>query len=81
MSENTGLEARYDVEKINDPEGKHADCRYFVLDPAHDKAAAFALRAYAVHQKHKGNPVLATDLFKWLEDLTGLKELNPDEAV
>lgn len=42
-----GLEARYRVEKISDPTGKHSDCRYFVLDPQHDPIARTALGLYA----------------------------------
>lgn len=38
-----GLEYRYEVYKVSDPEGKHMDCRYFVLDPQHDPVAAKAL--------------------------------------
>lgn len=42
-----GLEPRYHVRKINDPTGKHDECRFFVLDPQHDPHAIPALLAYA----------------------------------
>lgn len=42
-----GLYRKYHVERVNDPDGKHRDCEYFVLDLVHDKFAAAALRAYA----------------------------------
>lgn len=66
-----GLEARYDVQKINDPEGKHEDCRYFVLDPQHDPLAREALAEYAVLASKAGHEGLARDLDAWL---TGLEE-------
>lgn len=42
-----GLYRKYRVERINDAEGKHDDCEYFVLDLVHDKFAVAALAAYA----------------------------------
>ena len=59
-----GLEARYHVHKIEDPEGKHDNCRYFVLDPQHDPLAAEALHFYAMNTE---NDELAEDLFDWLD--------------
>lgn len=61
-----GLEHRYNVEKVSDPEGKHADCRYFVLDPQHDPAAREALELYA---RVCGNQRLADDLYSWLYEV------------
>lgn len=76
MFHRAGLTNRYRVEKINDPSGKHADCRYFVLDPQHDPLARIALAAYAdaaakghidkggyLHTPYKR---LAADLRAWL---------------
>lgn len=64
----SGLEHRYNVEKVNDPEGKHSDCRYFVLDPQHDKTAWLALEEYA-WQCRKSNSELSRDLYEWLADI------------
>ena len=67
MSTETGLEARYDVRKINDPGGKHDACRYFVLDPQHDPIARDALRAYATAAGAEGFAALRVDLHAWLD--------------
>lgn len=70
-----GLQQRYRVEKINDPAGKHDECRYFVLDPQHDPFARVALLAYAAaverevdegHFRRKAGKQLAADLRAWL---------------
>lgn len=66
----SGLEARYEVKKINDPEGKHNDCRYFVLDPQHDIYALQALKFYA-NIVSKTEPQLSKDLEQWTDSLTG----------
>ena len=58
-----GIIHKFDVKKVNDPEGKHDDCWYFVLDPQHDPHARIALAAYAVDcAPHY--PKLAEDLRK-----------------
>lgn len=62
-----GLERRYTVRKINDPEGKHDACRYFVLDPQHDPIAREALRHYASLVRPLA---LAADLDAWLNEIT-----------
>lgn len=67
----TGLESRYQVEKINDPDGKHKDCKYFVLDPQHDPIAIQALRAYATEAGAAGNLELRSDLHNWLDGIEG----------
>lgn len=69
MSETTttGLEQRYEVKKIHDPEGKHDACRYFVLDPEHDRIAVDALRAYATRAGADGLFALRADLHEWLD--------------
>lgn len=66
----TGLERRYEVHKIDDPDGKHDDCHYFVLDPQHDPIAREALRRYAMLARHAGQGDLALDLHDWLDSLT-----------
>jgi hypothetical protein len=60
--EDRGLEHRYDVKRVNDPIGKHANCRYFVLDPKHDPIARVALTAYAVEARAAGYTTLGDDL-------------------
>jgi hypothetical protein len=60
-----GLEHRYDVKRLNDPDGKHTHCRYFVLDPAHDEHAVEAILAYAEAVRQE-NPELAQDIEAWV---------------
>lgn len=56
-----GFYRKYDVRRLNDPDGKHAECEYFVLDLTHDKFAGPALRSYAVACAEEF-PALAADL-------------------
>ena len=56
-----GLNRKYDVARLNDPEGKHDECPYFVLDIRHDRHARVALRAYAKSCQQEF-PTLAHDL-------------------
>lgn len=59
-----GLYGKYHVERIDgssEPGGKHADCKYFVLDLTHDKHALPALEAYALSCQDE-YPLLAQDL-------------------
>lgn len=64
-----GIIHKFDVKKVNDPEGKHDYCWYFVLDPQHDPHARIALAAYAVDcAPHY--PRLAEDLRKVLGNVT-----------
>lgn len=49
-----------------DPGGKHEDCRYFVLDWAHDPFAIPAMKAYA-EAARKEYPLLAEDIDKMIE--------------
>jgi hypothetical protein len=64
-----GLYSKYQVERLSDPEGKHEDCWYFVLDPAHDPHALVALRAYAESARTE-YPTLAADLDRavWIRE-------------
>lgn len=71
MSTEIGLEVRYNVEKINDPNGKHDNCRYFVLDPQHDETAREALRWYAARTPHDA---LRRDLHDWVDGLVAGEE-------
>lgn len=60
-----GLYHKYDVRRVNDPEGKHDECWYFVLDPRHDEHARHALAAYA-DSCEDAYPYLAHDLRRLL---------------
>ena len=57
-----GIYRKYSVHRENDPEGKHDECHFFVLDSDHDKYAAAALFAYADACKEE-LPRLADDLW------------------
>jgi len=65
-----GIYAKYDVKRRNDPSGRHADCRFFVLDPEHDIHARGALETY---QDLVGGeyPHVAADIAEWLDGLAG----------
>jgi len=65
-AEGEGLGTRYEVRKISDPEGKHIDCKYFVLDVQHDPIAREALAQYAQVARANGLTALASDLDEWL---------------
>ena len=57
-----GLYNKYYVERTDgDPEGKHKNCKYFVLDLNHDDHAIRALRAYAMSCREE-YPLLFKDL-------------------
>lgn len=56
-----GLFTKYDVRRRSDPEGKHTNCEFFVLDLVHDRFAAAALSAYAQACSAE-YPQLAADL-------------------
>ena len=56
-----GLYRKYEVTRLNDPEGKHANCDYFVLDLKHDRHASSALMAY-IDSCKEDYPELAIDL-------------------
>lgn len=66
--ERSGLYGKYRVERIGDPNGKHADCRYFVLDPQHDPIAREALARYSYLANARGFWLLSRDLNAWLRD-------------
>lgn len=56
-----GLYSKFHVTR-HDPDGKHKDCFYFVLDVDHDELALDALAAYANAAELKGYKPLASDL-------------------
>lgn len=64
-----GLYRKYNVERLNDLTGKHADCLYYVLDLVHDQYAAVALKAYADACEDE-YPQLAADLRSLFEGTT-----------
>lgn len=59
-------DGRYLVQRIDDPEGKHNDCFYFVLDPAHDPHAWQALFFYAERVESTGDEEFAQSIFEKL---------------
>jgi hypothetical protein len=65
-----GIIAKYHVRKINDPDLKHLDCFFFVLDPEHDPFARAALAAYA-QACNSTYPRLAMDLRAKLSRFSG----------
>lgn len=64
-----GLYSKYEVKRIADAEGKHEECRYFVLDPQHDKIARKALKEYAYEARQIGYFALANDLDLWVHQI------------
>ncbi|MGE3795089.1 MAG: hypothetical protein AB7I38_14340 [Dehalococcoidia bacterium] len=75
-----GLRPKYHVERLNDPDGKHDHCRYFVLDPQHDPIAREALRRYMTVAREQGYGALADDLWAWIEATEPhyVMEVQPD---
>lgn len=69
MSTDDGLVPKYRVERLADPTGKHAGCRYFVLDPRHDPIALSALAEYATRARQEGYVALAEDLRQWINEI------------
>jgi len=61
-----GLYRKYIVSRLDDVEGKHNKCFYFVLDTVHDKFAIPALKAYADACRAE-YPLLAQDIDALLE--------------
>jgi hypothetical protein len=62
-----GLYRKYEVVRLSDPEGKHEDCEYYVLDWEHDKFALPAMEAYAMACEEEF-PRLAEDIRKKLTE-------------
>ena len=65
MSKAHGLYEKYEVLRLDDDEGKHYECRYFVLDPQHDPIARVALAAYEREARAQEFDRLADDLAAW----------------
>lgn len=60
-TDENGLFDKYQVTRRDDPDRKHDDCTYFVLDLTHDETARYAAESYA-WQIAPANPVLANEL-------------------
>lgn len=56
-----GLYTKFHVERLVDPEGKHDNCFFFVLDVNHDVHSLKALMAY-IESCKLDYPLLAKDL-------------------
>lgn len=61
---------KYDVRRKSDPEGKHDNCWFFVLDIKHDPHAVTALTAYA-ESCGENYPQLRWDLLANIKAITG----------
>ena len=69
MIDNKGIYDKFHVSRTDgDPTGKHANCGYFVLDPAHDPAAFAALECY-IAAAWDERPELVGDISTWLETI------------
>lgn len=75
-----GLYRKYNVERLNDPTGKHRDCIYYVLDLNHDRHAVAALEAYAASCAEE-YPTLAFDLRHTAASLARKLGVTRPEAV
>jgi hypothetical protein len=58
-----GLYQKFAVRRLHDPNGRHKDCRYYVLDLDHDPYTTPALEAY-IEACENEYPALAQDLSK-----------------
>lgn len=56
-----GIYGKYSVERTHDPNGKHENCNYFVLDLIHDSYGRSALYTYA-NLCEQEFPLLARDI-------------------
>jgi len=75
-----GLIRKYRVEKVDDPQGKHEDCSYFVLDPKHDLKARSTLIHYAALARLDGEERLYLDLMNWVMQLDSEDRLKKTRA-
>ena len=80
-----GLYLKYYVERVKDPERKHAACFFFVLDLDHDPFALPALETYAENCEAE-YPQLAADLrehvktYRYVQSLSGAAAIPTDET-
>lgn len=76
-----GLHRKYHVQRLNDPDGKHADCRYFVLDPQHDPLAVEALEAYSDAAFSAGYIPLSKEIDHWIgRETVPARTPNPEHS-
>jgi len=76
-----GLHRNYHVQRLNDPDGKHADCRYFVLDPQHDPLAVEALEAYSDAAFSAGYIPLSKEIDHWIgRETVPARTPNPEHS-
>jgi hypothetical protein len=82
ITDEAGLHPKYHVAKVFDPDHKHDDCFYFVLDLTHDGVAQSAVLAYS-DLIARTNPVLASDLRRAVHEArkAALPHLTDDGAV
>lgn len=78
-----GLYRKYDVTRLDragDPvaDGKHDDCWLFVLDPAHDREALYALMRYAELCINHGKYALGHALFDKIEEVQKASEYRTE---
>lgn len=69
QNKTAGLFRKFKVERTSDPEEKHDNCRYFVLDPQHDSLARISLVGYSRIARDNGFIALADDIDAWLEEI------------
>ncbi len=62
-----GLYPKYFVKKLVDPENKHDNCFFLVIDLVHDRNAARVAEAYADLIEGE-NPEFARDLRDWMRE-------------
>ena len=65
-----GLYRKYKVDRLDDVDGKHNNCQYFVLDLDHDPHALPAIKAY-IESCGEEYPILADDLQSYANILEG----------
>lgn len=66
--QSSGLINKYLVRRLDDPTGKHEDCRFFVLDPQHDPIARAVLAEYAYDTRCPQE--LSIDILRWAREVS-----------
>ncbi len=75
-----GAYKKYEVTRLNDPDGKQKECEYYVLDWKHDKFTIPAMIAYA-NACEKEYPLLARDINKQISEAIKKAEGIPDSLI
>lgn len=60
---------KFEVRLKDDADGNHSDCWLFVLDPAHDRRAFYALLRYAETAYSHGEYAVAEALYRKLQEI------------